>query len=182
MFCFRFSNVYRVLAVLGLILAFICLIVPDVSVGVGMYLNVPLLAFLGFCAIFFSIINSWKTDILAFLVSGVFAWIYFIALHIDLFQSVDYSIWFACGICALPVIFASSNIPKGLLVSTNLAIFILIYDSIFWYKELQYIELNEINVLNLLASLYIMAIIIGFVRERFANRRVVIGRDYEKSI
>jgi len=119
--------------------------------------------------------------LVSFFTTLVVAGIYYISIQQNIFFSIDYDVYFCLFICLLPAIFFAKDIYFGVMSSTLNVLAIATIDAFLWLKELQYVSLNNINLLNLLSILIVINI--GFNRLIFIfQQRRSISYDTKTSV
>ncbi len=110
------------------------------------------------------------------LVMGI---VYIALLRNDIFVSLDYHIYYALGIGIIPVIVAGRDIFRLLFATSIFSLVFTICEVVFWLSELQYAELNTINLLNLMTA-YISIGIVGLGLRRLIS--IVARRGSAKNV
>ena len=124
----------------------------------------------------FSAKSNFMCLVIAMLAGGIYACMIFGTFYI----SIDYNIWWALMLISIPLIFLSRSISHIVAFALYSTVSIILADTIYWWKELQYCDINVVNSLNILtlaicAGLSIYAI-------RLCIRRIVrseVANDYK---
>ncbi|MBE5735483.1 MAG: hypothetical protein E7361_03465 [Clostridiales bacterium] len=100
--------------------------------------------------------------------------IYMFALQYNIFYSIDYNIYFSVALLAVPTIIIASNLHQLLFGVAIYTAIISICEGFFWYNELEYVELNVINLLNCAVVCFaIGTVVVGI---RYLIRRSIRSR------
>jgi len=157
------------------------LIIGNSVINDTIELNVILLSCIMLLLIFTLVKTKSKLLLVSFFTTLVVAGIYYISIQQNIFFSIDYDVYFCLFICLLPAIFFAKDIYFGVMSSTLNVLAIATIDAFLWLKELQYVSLNNINLLNLLSILIVINI--GFNRLIFIfQQRRSISYDTKTSV
>jgi len=102
--------------------------------------------------------------------------VYTIGVESNIFLSIDYNFNFALIISILFIIIFSQSLPNILCFVLNYIVGITIADCIFWWKELQVVDINYINIYNLFAAMLLCGFVFNFVY----NKAIIRGHKYDK--
>ncbi len=156
----------------------ISVFVGEVVISDTIRINVLFFAsiFLLVCYYMFKVKASVRLS--AIFLSLILAVVYFILLQYNIFWSVDYYIYFALALFALLPIIFSRNIQSVIFAVSFSIAALSLCEIIFWKGELQYIELNILNILNVYTILLSFGIVVYLIRTK--ARRIEVGHETGK--
>ena len=170
-----FSNNLGFLLLCFIISAFIepAYIASDIAI------NMLFIALLVLVSVFSMRYVSRKALLFTFLFAFSIGIGYIVLLQTNLFISIDYTVYFALIISSIPLLLQSKDVYSIMFASSIFTLVITVCEGLFWYSELQYTDLNTINLLNYMTLCMTLGLVLLYIRKYIVY---VVRRRHEKSI